>query len=368
MSGQVTKGPPARCPPGSPSAYPRLVTPDTSTRGNWTQPGTYEVAAGVYRLPLPLPNDGLRTVNAYALLHGDDLLLIDSGWAIAEARAVLDDALDTLGCSARDIRRILVTHAHRDHYTQAIYLRREFGTRVSLGAGDRESLELSMQPDRPSLDSQLGYLRLLGEGELADRIAKIRAPRDPWMTGWEAPDDWLPDGDSIAHGDRNLDVVATPGHTRGHIVFHDMASRLLFAGDHVLPTITPSIGFEPVLSENPLGAFLGSLTLIRSRPDAKLLPAHGPVTDSAHARVDQLIAHHGTRLAETEATILGGARTAGEAAGLLRWTRRGRTLDELDPFNQMLAITETAAHLQLLTAQGRLARHETEGLRYYSPA
>jgi hypothetical protein len=84
--------------------------------------------------------------------------------------------------------------------------------------------------------------------------------------------------------------------------------------------------------------------------------------------VDQLIAHHGTRLGETEAAIGAGARTAHEAAGVLRWTRRGRTLDELDPYNQMLAVTETAAHLQLLTAQGRLARHEADGLRWYGPA
>ena len=58
-------------------------------------------------------------------------------------------------------------------------------------------------------------------------------------------------------------MVATPGHTRGHVVFHDTGGGLLFAGDHVLPAITPSIGFEPVLSDDPLGAFLGSLTLMR---------------------------------------------------------------------------------------------------------
>jgi glyoxylase-like metal-dependent hydrolase (beta-lactamase superfamily II) len=152
------------------------------------------------------------------------------------------------------------------------------------------------------------------------------------------------------------------------VVFHDTGGQVLFAGDHVLPAITPSIGFEPVLSDDPLGAFLGSLTLMRSRPDARLLPAHGPITGSTHARVDELIAHHGTRLDETEAAIRGGAQTAPEAAAVLRWTRRGRELADLDPFNQMLAISETAAHLQLLAAQGRVTRHEADGLRYYLPA
>jgi len=344
------------------------VRPDASTRENWTEPGTFEVAPGIYRIPLPLPNDGLRAVNVYVLTGGGGLMLIDSGWAIADARDVLDRGLDALGASAGDVRRILVTHVHRDHYTQAVYLRREFGTRVSLGAGERESLQISMNPDRAPLQNQLGYLRLLGAGDLADRMAKLQGPRDPYKTGWETPDDWLRDNEEIGHGGRTLDVVATPGHTRGHVVFHDTGSRLLFAGDHVLPTITPSIGFEPVLSDDPLGAFLGSLALMRSRPDARLLPAHGPVTGSTHARVDELIAHHGARLDETEAAIRGGAQTAPEAAAVLRWTRRGRELADLDPFNQMLAISETAAHLQLLAAQGRVTRHEADGLRYYLPA
>ena len=294
----------------------RRVRPDASTRENWTEPGTFEVAPGCYRIPLPLPNDGLRAVNVYALTDGDGLMLIDSGLGHRRGAGVLDQGLAALGATAGDVRRFLVTHVHRDHYTQAVYLRREFGTRVSLGAGERESLQISMNPDRAPLQNQLGYLRLLGAGDLADRMAKPPGPPRPVQDGLGDADDWLRDSEKIEHGGRTLDVVATPGHTRGHVVFHDAGSRLLFAGDHVLPTITPSIGFEPVLSDDPLGAFLGSLALMRSRPDARLLPAHGPVTGSTHARVDELIAHHGARLDETEAAIRGGAadRTRGGRA------------------------------------------------------
>jgi glyoxylase-like metal-dependent hydrolase (beta-lactamase superfamily II) len=54
----------------------------------------------------------------------------------------------------------------------------------------------------------------------------------------------------------------------------------MFAGDHVLPHITPSIGFEQQPAELPLGAYLDSLKLVRGLPDRRLLPAHGPVTPS----------------------------------------------------------------------------------------
>jgi glyoxylase-like metal-dependent hydrolase (beta-lactamase superfamily II) len=120
-----------------------------------------------------------------------------------------------------------------------------------------------------------------------------------------------------------------------------------------------------VPSPHPLQDFLSSLQLVRSLPDMRLLPAHGPVAPSAHARVDELLAHHDERLGHCLAAVQAGAATAFEAARSLRWTRRARQLDELDPFNQMLAVIETRAHLELLAAQGRLASTVQDGVVYY---
>jgi glyoxylase-like metal-dependent hydrolase (beta-lactamase superfamily II) len=338
----------------------------TADRNAWTESGAFEVSPGVHRIPLPLPNDGLRAVNVYAINTGDGLVLVDSGWAIRAAREALDAALDTLGHTVADVRRFLVTHVHRDHYTQAVYVRREFGTSISLGARDRGSLDIVMTPSRAPLKEQLQHLRLLGASELVDRLVPaLGTDHDPVKAGWELPDIWLQGGERITAGPLELEAVSTPGHTQGHMVFHDVGNAVLFGGDHVLPTITPSIGFEPVLSPNPLGDFLESLAVVRVRPDARLLPAHGPVTASVHTRVDELVAHHGKRLDETLAAIDRGAVSAYDVAGQLTWTRRQRSLDELDPFNQMLAVAETAAHLELLAAQGRVSYDDVDGLRCY---
>jgi glyoxylase-like metal-dependent hydrolase (beta-lactamase superfamily II) len=306
---------------------------------------------------LPLPNDHLKAVNVYAVVDGNGLVLIDSGWAVPDARERLDEALTSLDCSFGDIHRFLITHAHRDHFTQAITLRREFSTRVSLGLGERASLEILQDPDRPPLQPQLQQLLRYGAAHLVeDIVASMVGHEPPDRSEWEFPDDWLEGGEVIVVSGRELATIETPGHTRGHVVFHDHASRLLFAGDHVLPRITPSIGFEPLLSPNPLGDFLGSLARVREMPDARLLPAHGAVAPSVHARIDELVDHHGRRLEETEAAVAGGAETAFEVTERLRWTRRSRRLDELDLFNQMLAVAETGAHLALLVAQQRIAR------------
>jgi glyoxylase-like metal-dependent hydrolase (beta-lactamase superfamily II) len=318
-------------------------------RHAWERAGTFEVLPGVHRIPLPLPNDGLKAVNVYAIADGEQVVLIDAGWALAGAQDVLARGLATIGYELRDIREFLVTHMHRDHYTQAVTLRRTFGNRIALGEGERVSLEaiLTGRSDR-GLDD----LRVCGAGALADELSAAHLDVD--LTDWEFPDRWLPDGLDLPLQTRSLRVIATPGHTRGHVVYHDPQHGALFAGDHVLPHITPSIAVEPNRPHSPLRNYLASLQLIRALPDARLLPAHGPVTDSVHDRIEQLLAHHDQRFTDTAHAVDAGASTAFEVASALPWTRRKTRFADLDLFNRVLAVHETMAHLRVLVDRGWL--------------
>ena len=343
--------------------------PENSDR-SWTEPGVYEVSSGVYRIPLPLPNDGLRAVNVYAVTDGKDLALVDSGWALAEAREQLTTSLKAIGAELADIGQFLVTHVHRDHYSQAIVLRREFGSKVALGQLEEPSLKASSNPDRLPMEAQVELLHRSGATKVVEELARAfgTSRRHTEADLWEAPDEWLTPGRRSILPGREFDVVHTPGHTSGHVVFVDEAAGLLFSGDHVLPHITPSIGFQPVPAELPLNDFIDSLRLVRGMPDRRMLPAHGPVSDSVHARVDELLDHHRQRLETIASQILAGASTAYEAAIRIGWTRRNRKLSEMDIFNQMLAVLETAAHLDLLVAQGKLVVHTMDGTRHYGVA
>jgi glyoxylase-like metal-dependent hydrolase (beta-lactamase superfamily II) len=338
-----------------------------STAG-WADPGLFTVAPGVHRVPLPLPTDGLRAVNVYVLEDGDGLVLIDGGWALTESREALAAALATLGCGLGDVRHFLVTHVHRDHYTQAVELRRVFGSKVSLGAGEQEAIRVILAGGTRPFEPQIRQLRASGADVVLQRLRALGPAPRTRPPGWEEPDAWLAAHQEIELDGRTLRVVPTPGHTQGHVVFTDAAAGLLFAGDHVLPHITPSIGFEPVSASQPLGDYLESLRVVRSLPDLRLLPAHGPVTASAHARIDELLTHHRDRLGRCAEAVAAGAGTAYQVACALRWTRRGRHLEDLDPFNQMLAVTETRAHLELLAAQGLLTVSPDGEVAVYAPA
>ena len=329
-------------------------------RHAWERPGAHEVAPGIHRIPLPLPGDGLKAVNVYAVADGDRLVLIDGGWALDQAEELLAAAVAAIGYRLPDIREFLVTHLHRDHYTNAVALRRRHGASVALGEGERAGLDavrtVQVHPD-------VARLHEAGALEMSRMLAEWHGERD--LLNWEDPDRWLADGVDVPLETRTLRVIATPGHTRGHVVFHDPEHATLFAGDHVLPHITPSIGVELNRPPSPLRDYLTSLELIRALPDARLLPAHGPVTASVHDRIDQLLAHHEERLTATARAVDAGNSTAFEVTQALTWTRRRRRYDELDLFNQILAVHETMAHLRVLADRGRLAEATVDGVAHF---
>jgi glyoxylase-like metal-dependent hydrolase (beta-lactamase superfamily II) len=335
-----------------------------SDKHAWEQSGAHEVGPGVFRIPLPLPGDHLKAVNVYAIVDGDGLVMIDAGWALAESELQLARSLESIEFGLRDIREFLVTHIHRDHYTQAVALRRKFGSGVSLGEAEKISLDAihtaQMHPDVPRMASA-------GAEPLLKRLEQdTRFGGPPDLADWEYPDRWLTDRLELPLQTRTMTVLSTPGHTRGHVVFHDAGANALFAGDHILPHITPSIGVEMVHTASPLGDYLHSLRLVQELPDATLLPAHGPVAASTHARVDELLAHHERRLTDTAAAVSKGASCAYDVAQILTWTRRERAFDELDLFNQILAVNETVAHLDVLVTRGWLTRATVDGVNRYT--
>lgn len=344
-------------------------------RHAWIEEGAHAVAPGVHRIPLPLPTDALRAVNVYAIEAARGLVLIDAGWALANSREQLERSLALIGAGLPDVRQFLVTHMHRDHYTQAVEIRRLFGTPVHLGEGEKPSIDGLLSGDFSPFRAQLAIMRAAGAGDIADRLAQMWAVDfRPGVTigaalGYDQPDEWITAGQEFDIGTRTLIAVNTPGHTRGHVVFADAAAGLLFAGDHVLPHITPSIGFQEAPSAEPLREYLQSLGVVRRLPDMRLLPAHGPVSPSTHRRIDELTEHHAERLRLMADALNAGPSTGYEVALAIGWTRRQQKLPELDLMSQMLAVCETVYHLDLLIAQGVVVAEVSEdGFRRFRRA
>ncbi|MDX6233744.1 MAG: hypothetical protein QOH68_2816 [Nocardioidaceae bacterium] len=323
-----------------------------------------QLTARVVRIPLPLPLADLHTVNCYAIVGDRGVALIDPGWATPENEKTLTAALASLGVEPGDVEKTLVTHHHWDHIAQAAVWQREHGIPLHLGREEHHSLDAFAATGEP-YGTQLDQVRRAGAPEIAAAMAEL--PWEPYEEGIEvgAADVWLTDGQDIDCGGHTIIARHTPGHTRGHMVFHDPLDDLLFTGDHILPRITPAIALETDPEELPLRSYLASLQLFVDRPDGRMLPAHGAVTESTRARAEELLEHHRERLDVIADLVGAGFHTGAGIAREMRWTRRLQTVDELGPIHGMTAVSEVVAHLDLLADQARVVKDDSADLITY---
>ena len=172
------------------------------------------------------------------------------------------------------------------------------------------------------------------------------------------PDEWL-DRDLV---DRHRPPSARrvrprPATPRATTSSPTSEASLLFAGDHVLSTITPSIGFEPAYVQQPLRDYLASLAKVRALPDLKLLPGARPgdrrPRTPASTSWSPTTTYGSTQSLEAvevgRADGVGGRRRAPVDPSRAP-PRRARS------FDAVLAAFETLAHLELLALQGKVAR------------
>jgi glyoxylase-like metal-dependent hydrolase (beta-lactamase superfamily II) len=301
-----------------------------------------------------MPGLGLRYLLAYALELPDGVALIDTGWPSDEAWRGLADGLAAAGYRPRDVRAVLSSHVHTDHYGLSGRLRAASGAWLGLhpadataSAGDApgENVRMRVRAWREQR-RRMGMPPAQPAGQPA---AQPRAWHDVQVV---RPDLLINDGDLIDLPGWRLRAIWTPGHSPGHLCFHEENLGIVFAGDHVLPKVTPHVSMTSQQRPNPLGDYLSSLQRISQLSATEVLPAHEYRYAGLRERAMEIIAHHRDRLAEIEASLAAHpASTCWELAGRLTWSR---PLDSQPVTLQRTAARETLSHLILLREQARV--------------
>jgi glyoxylase-like metal-dependent hydrolase (beta-lactamase superfamily II) len=314
-----------------------------------TELGLTEVAADVFELRLPIPfEDGL--VNVFLFPDGDVADLLDCGMNTDESVDAINVAVRQVG--ATRIRRLVVTHIHPDHYGAA-------GVFAGAGLADLylHRLEVPLvHPRYVELEHLVNevhtYFLVNGvpgaEAEVLSNsqraLSQIVKPAEPAVQ--------LDGAETLDLGRRRLRVEWTPGHSPGHICLYEQDEKLLFAGDHLLPELSPNIGLHPQSTSDPLHEYLDGLWRLAGYEPRLILPAHGrPFTD-ASSRVTTLVAHHKKRLDQIAAIVTRGERSAW-AVALELWGPRE------SPWEKRAALQEGLAHLQALAVEGRVQKFVT---------
>ncbi|HEV3213279.1 MAG TPA: MBL fold metallo-hydrolase, partial [Acidimicrobiales bacterium] len=99
-------------------------------------PPVERVRPGLWSIPVPLPDSPLRYVLVYALELDSGVALIDAGWDTPEAWTALCTGLAVAGGTVADVRAVIVTHIHPDHYGLAGRVREASGAWVGLHPAD----------------------------------------------------------------------------------------------------------------------------------------------------------------------------------------------------------------------------------------
>jgi glyoxylase-like metal-dependent hydrolase (beta-lactamase superfamily II) len=224
--------------------------------------------------------DGMGTERARCVLAPNPSRLTLDGtntWVLAEpdaARAIVIDpgpedeghlrrVVDTVAAAERRVGFVLLTHGHPDH-----------------AEGARRFAELAGGPAVRALDP-------------AHRLG----------------DEGLGEDDVVAMDGLELRVMETPGHSDDSLCFWVPADRAILTGDTVL-------GYGTTMLEGSLGDYMESLDRLRdfaaAADAATILPGHGPKLDDPTGALDYYIGHRRERLAQVEAALRAGARTARE--------------------------------------------------------
>lgn len=326
-----------------------------------------EIRPGIRQLKIPIPDNPLGYTNTYLLQGDGEYLLIDTGWNGEDSFDSLKKQLKAIGVELKDIAQIIVTHAHGDHYGLAGKLRQLSQAKIALHHLEKNLLELG-GTDIAELTHQVEeWFRTNGvpANELPSaRATAIIAKRFANPT---LPDITLNGGEIISIGIFNLQVLWTPGHSPGHICLYEPDKKILFAGDHVLPVITPNISFQPQSNTNPLGDFLNSLDMVKQLDANLILPAHERIFTDLRTRVEEIIQHHGQRNSEILEAIKAGAKTAYQISNEITWmpSLGGARFQELAPWDKRMAVSETLAHLESMRIDGTVGKSHRDSIIYY---
>ena len=316
------------------------------------------VIPGVWRLRLPLPWPGVPHCNAFAVAAGDGVVLFDTGMHEPGSLAHLERAMEQVNLRLEQVRLVVCTHAHSDHYGQAAPIMQRAGCELWMHPNHAHMTQAAQDPDA-ALERRIEVARQSGvPAEPLRRFAEARKGQGYGIAEIVLPDRELGAGVEIETDLGTWVTYETPGHAPSHGCLFQPERRLLISGDHLLGRV--SLFYDYGYTPDPAGEFLSSLDKVEDLDARLCLAGHGRTFVDVRAHIHanrELVAQ---RLAKVLEAISGAEeRTAFEVVPHVYG-------EQVTAANANWWLSETLCYLQHLEVTGRAKRLPGDPVRWAS--
>jgi glyoxylase-like metal-dependent hydrolase (beta-lactamase superfamily II) len=280
-------------------------------------PRAEKVLPGIWRLRLPLPWPGVPHGNVWAVAADGGIVLFDTGIGGKGGLRRFDLALAQAGFGLEDVRLLVCTHSHTDHYGLAAPIVEGAGCELWMHPA-WEHIRLMAEDPAEHLEQRIEVARL--SGFPPDLLERFRARReeddDNGIDGVAVPDRDLVPGVEVETDLGAWQVYETPGHAPSHVVLHQPERKLMISGDHLLGRTV--LFFDHGHSPDPMGEFLLGLERVEPLDVELVLPGHGRTFRDPEAKIAESRRQVAGLLDKAREALAEGERTAFEiVAGLL---------------------------------------------------
>lgn len=278
--------------------------------GKAEAPRTEKVLPGIWRLRLPLPWPGVPHGNAWAVEHDGGVVMFDTGIGGKGKLRQLDLALAQAGFGVDDVRLVVCTHSHTDHYGLAGAICEKAGCELWMHP-NWEHVRLLADDPEAALEARIEVARQSGVSPAA--LERYRANRSDSETGIDIlkePDRELVPSVEVETDLGTWQVIETPGHAASHVVLHQPERRLLISGDHLLGRTV--LFFDYGHSPDPVGEFCASLARVEPLEVDLVLPGHGRTFRDPEGKIAESRRQVNELLGKVREALGKGERTAFE--------------------------------------------------------